>query len=129
MSTTAGNLNGWAKADAPYPACCPTGWQCARKDSVFWQCMPSKALDTCTGYKTIALAQPCGGTKMCSKDAICGDCCVQNAFCLRSSSATWTCQSLTEFKTPASYASSAAAAAARQATAAAVKRPPPAKPK
>lgn len=106
MASDASRLNSWAAADAPYAqACCPAGWQCARRDAQFWQCMPSKVLDTCTGPKTIALNAACGGTQLCGKDSTCGKCCVNNAFCLRESAAAWKCHSLTEFKLPASLAS------------------------
>jgi hypothetical protein len=35
---------------------------------------------------------------MCGKDAICGSCCVEGAYCQRASAKSWTCQSIAKIK-------------------------------
>jgi hypothetical protein len=98
-----GKKYGWLAADKPYKgACCPSGWQCMRKDQSFWQCRPTAVLDTCSGARTIATGQLCGGTSLCGKDGVCGNCCVDGSVCIRQISTTWTCQSLSDFRMPPS---------------------------
>jgi hypothetical protein len=86
-------------ADAQFPgACCPAGWQCARKDQWYRQCRPSALLDSCDGSAVVPVGTQCGGMTKCGRDGVCGDCCVGGAYCLRYNQWSWVCSSMTEFR-------------------------------
>jgi hypothetical protein len=83
--------------DAQYPStCCPAGWYCYRQTAAAWRCMPTAALDRCSGSQVIAAGQACGGTASCRLDASCSSsrCCAQGSVCQRLSAERWECVAL-----------------------------------